>query len=97
MRSGPESRKLSPSEGQSQLKNAEPEGYDVVTSDAWNQLQRQSCARLLQKVYEVDPFKCSKCSGGRQVVAVIEDPVELRKIIEWAQTTQIHGSPGLSV
>ena len=72
---------------------------------------------LLQKVYEVDPFKCPKCGGvispsgrcrveiiivcakahvGMHVVAVIEDPVELRKVIEWAQTNQIHGPPVLS-
>jgi hypothetical protein len=55
------------------------------TPDAWSKLRRQSWARLLQKVYEVNPFICLKCSGTMSVVAVIEDPLELSKIIKWAQ------------
>ena len=44
-----------------------------------------SWARLLQKVYEVDPFVCPKCQGTMSVVAIIEDPKELAKIINWAK------------
>jgi hypothetical protein len=40
---------------------------------------------MLQKVYEVNPFICSNCQGTMSVVAIIEDPVELAKIIEWAK------------
>ena len=53
--------------------------------DAWSTLRKQSWARLLQKVYEVDPFVCAKCQGSMSVVAIIEDPKELGKIIDWAQ------------
>jgi len=53
--------------------------------DAWSKLRRQSWARLLQKVYEVDPFVCPKCQGSMSVVAIIEDPKELAKIITWAK------------
>ena len=53
--------------------------------DTWSKLRRQSWARLLQKDYEVDPFICLKCQGAMSVVAVIEDPKEVGKIIEWAQ------------
>jgi len=52
--------------------------------DTWSKLRKQSWARLLQKVYEVDPFICPKCQGAMSVVAIIEDPKELGKIIEWA-------------
>jgi len=96
VRFAPESWKLSHPEGQSQTANGEPEGDELVPPDAWNKLRRQSWARLLQKVYEVVPFKCPKCGGVMHVVAVIEDPVELRKIIEWAQTNQIRGPPMVS-
>ena len=58
---------------------------NVQVPDAWSKLRRQSWARLLQKVYEVDPFVCPKCQGAMSVVAIIEDPKELSKIIEWAQ------------
>jgi predicted Zn-ribbon and HTH transcriptional regulator len=52
--------------------------------DAWVRLRKQSWARLLRKIYEVDPFLCPKCNGQMRVVAIIEDPEELRKIIAWA-------------
>ncbi len=96
VRYAPESWKQSHPEGQNQITNIKTEGDELVPPDAWNKLRRQSWARLLQKVYEVDPFKCSKCGGTMHVVAVIEDPVELHKIIEWAQTNQIRGPPVVS-
>jgi hypothetical protein len=52
--------------------------------DVWSKLRRQSWARLLQKVYEADPFLCPKCRGTMSVVAIIEEPEELARIIEWA-------------
>ncbi len=52
--------------------------------DTWSKLRKQSWARLLQKVYEVNPFICPKCQGSMSVVAIIEDPKELTKIIDWA-------------
>ena len=33
------------------------------------------------KVYEVDPFVCTKCGAEMKVIAVIEDPDELRNIL----------------
>ena len=65
---------------------AQPETVDLPeVPDAWSKLRRQSWARLLQKVYEVDPFICPKCQGTMSVVAVIEDPAELTRIIDWAK------------
>jgi len=43
----------------------------VQAPDAWSKLRKQSWARLLQKVYEVDPFVCPKCQGTMSVVAII--------------------------
>ncbi|GAB1433076.1 hypothetical protein MASR2M29_17010 [Spirochaetota bacterium] len=57
----------------------------AIAPDAWSKLRKQSWARLLQKVYEVDPFVCPKCKGAMSVVAIIEDPKELGKVIEWAE------------
>jgi len=56
--------------------------------DVWPKLRRQSWARLLQKVYEVDPFSCPKCRGTMSVVAIIEEPEELIRIIEWAKNQE---------
>ena len=63
--------------------------------DAWSKLRSQSWARLLQKVYEVDPFVCPKCQGKMSVVAIIENPKELSKIIDWVR--QQEKEPQLTV
>ncbi len=34
---------------------------------------RRTWARLIQKISEVDPLICAKCSGKMKVIAVIED------------------------
>jgi hypothetical protein len=47
-----------------------------------NKASRQSWARLIQKVYEVDPLVCPKCGSEMKVVAVITDPSEVNKILE---------------
>ena len=68
---------------------AKPETVDSPeVSDTWSKLRRHSWARLLQKVYEVNPFICPKCQGTMTVVALIEDPAELTKIIEWAKNQE---------
>jgi hypothetical protein len=75
---------------------AEPAAVDSdEVTDAWSRLRRQSWARLLQKVYEVDPLICPKCQGTMSVVAIIEGPAELARIIEWAK--QQEQEPLLSV
>ena len=53
-----------------------------------NKASRQSWARLIQKVYEVDPLICEKCGHDLKVIAVITEPggcthpLEVRKILE---------------
>ena len=43
--------------------------------------RKRAGARLLAKVYEVDPFVCPKCGAEMKVIAVIEVPDELRRIL----------------
>lgn len=75
---------------------AKPETVESTeVPDAWSKLRRQSWARLLRKVYEVDPFICPKCQGTMSVVAIIEDTAELTKVIEWAKKQE--KEPQLSV
>ncbi|MBA7704139.1 hypothetical protein ES703_112939 [subsurface metagenome] len=53
-----------------------------------NKASRRSWARLIQKVYEVDPLICPKCGHELKVIAVITEPggcihpLEVRKILE---------------
>ena len=67
---------------------------------------RSTWARLIHKVYEVDPLECPKCRGPMRVIALIDDAAVIRKILShlglWApqQTprTQVgppaHDPPG---
>jgi 16S rRNA U1498 N3-methylase RsmE len=48
---------------------------------AWARLSQTRRARLLAKVYEVDPMVCPKCGAEMKVIAVIEDPDELKRIL----------------
>ena len=39
-------------------------------------------ARLIRKVYEADPLECPKCKGPMRVIALINDPHVVRRILE---------------
>jgi hypothetical protein len=43
---------------------------------------RKNWARLIQKIYEVDPLTCPKCSGEMKVISVIEDEEVIKKILK---------------
>jgi hypothetical protein len=39
-------------------------------------------ARLIQKIYEVDPLACPKCQGHMRILAFIEDEEAIEKILK---------------
>jgi len=43
---------------------------------------RKSWARLIQKIYEVDPLVCPKCQGTMRVISAIDDRQVIRVILE---------------
>jgi len=43
---------------------------------------RRNWARLIQKIYEVDPLTCIKCQGAMRVIAFIEDEDVIKKILK---------------
>ena len=42
---------------------------------------RKNWARLIQKIYEVDPLICPKCKGAMKIISFIEDPSIIREIL----------------
>ena len=42
---------------------------------------RSSWARLLAKVYEIDPLLCPRCGSEMKIIALITDPSEVHKIL----------------
>ena len=53
---------------------------DSEIQNVANKATRRCWARLIQKVYEVDPLICPTCGGKMKVVALIVDPFEVKKI-----------------
>ena len=39
--------------------------------------------KLIRKVYEVDPLVCPKCGAQMRVIALIEDPAVIERILSW--------------
>ena len=45
----------------------------IVEPDKDSKEYRKNWARLIQRIYEVDPLTCPKCSGKMKAISVIED------------------------
>ena len=45
----------------------------LIDSDMSRRAFRKSWARLIQKIYNVDPLLCPKCSGSMRIISFIED------------------------
>jgi len=58
---------------------------------------RSSWARLIHKVYEVDPLDCPKCGAPMRVIALIDDVHVIRRILEhlgrWAPRQKTRAPP----
>ena len=58
-----------------------------------------SWARLIKKVYEVDPLECPRCKGPMRVIALINDAGVVQRILKhlglWAPRQNERASPAL--
>jgi len=55
---------------------------NVLEPDESPEQYRKDWARLIQKIYEVDPLTCPKCSVEMKIISVIEDPEIVKKILK---------------
>ncbi len=53
----------------------------VLEPEENNKAFRKNWARLIQKIYEVDPLICPKCKGAMRIISFIEDPLVIRDIL----------------
>jgi len=44
----------------------------IIEPELTDKAFRKNWARLIQKIYEVDPLTCPKCSGEMRVIALIK-------------------------
>jgi hypothetical protein len=52
-------------------------------ADKSEKKSKQSWARLLKKVYEVDPLLCPKCGGEMKIIAIITEKSAITNILEY--------------
>jgi hypothetical protein len=45
----------------------------MLETDQSSKEYRKNWARLIQKIYEVDPLTCPKCQGTMRIISFIED------------------------
>ncbi len=81
-------------------RRTEPQPAEVVARDADTREAarvRSTWARLIHKVYEVDPLECPRCKGPMRVIALIEDKAVIRKILThlglWVPQTTAGSGP----
>jgi len=67
--------------GRLKKEKVEPE-FHIIEDNSPGKLNR-SWARLIQKIYEVDPLACSKCGGTMRIIAFIEDYKVVKKILDY--------------
>jgi hypothetical protein len=53
----------------------------LVESSISSAAFRKNWARLIQKIYQVDPLLCPKCQGKMRIISFIEDGQIIRKIL----------------
>ena len=86
-------------------KETEDDGVTaILEADKSSKEYRKNWARLIQKIYEVDPLTCPKCGGIMRILAFIEDQEVIRAILKhlglWLvrsePTPKAHAPPALN-
>jgi hypothetical protein len=54
----------------------------MLEPDESSRESRNNWVRLIQKIYELDPLTCPKCSGKMKAISVIEDEEVIKKILK---------------
>ena len=54
----------------------------LIESEVSSKELRKNWARLIQKIYNVNPLLCPKCSGSMRIIAFIEDEQLVKKILK---------------
>ena len=79
--------------GKRKKANADDQIPCILEPELTGKAFRKNWARMIQKIYEVDPLVCPKCSGPMRVVAFIEDPDVIRKILKHLDLWDVKRKP----
>jgi hypothetical protein len=71
----------------SQMGTSNPEDFEPFANTDFSEdspdarAYKKAWARLLSKVYEIDPMVCPKCGSEMKVIAIIQEPDEIKRIL----------------
>jgi hypothetical protein len=65
----------------------------LIDSDLSPQAFRKNWARLIQKIYHVDPLLCPKCFGSMRIIAFIDDEQLVKKILKHLDLWEVKRKP----
>ena len=65
----------------------------LIDSDISRKAFRKNWARLIQKVYNVDPLLCPKCSGSMKINSFIDDSEIIIKILKHLDLWEVRQRP----
>jgi len=65
----------------------------ILEPDGSSKEYRKNWARLIKKIYEVDPLTCPKCQGRMRILAFIEDEEVIKKILKHLGLWEIKARP----
>ena len=65
----------------------------ILEPDGSSKEYRRNWARLIQKIYEIDPLCCPKCSGKMRILSFIEDEQVIEKILKHLGLWEVKARP----
>jgi hypothetical protein len=65
----------------------------LIDSDISRKAFRNNWARLIQKIYHVDPLLCPKCLGSMRIISFIEDDLIVKKILQHLDLWDVKSKP----
>ena len=65
----------------------------LIESEASSKEFRKNWARLIQKIYNVDPLLCPKCLGSMRIIAFIDDQQIVKKILQHLDLWDVKRKP----
>ena len=68
--------------GNRQQENRDNKIPCIIEPDETSPARRKAWARLIQKIYEVDPLTCPKCKGAMKIISFIDKPGVIKAILQ---------------
>ena len=65
----------------------------ILEPDKDSKEYRKNWARLIQKIYEIDPLTCPKCKGQMRIISFTEDEEVIKKILKHLGLWEIKTRP----